>query len=41
MFKMATGTGKMKTAMIAAATQLGRVHAEQNQPLVVVAYCST
>ncbi len=42
MFKMATGTGKTKTAMIAA-TQLGRVHAEQNQPLVVVIvdHCST
>lgn len=35
MFKMATGTGKTKTAMIAA-TQLGRGYAQQNQPLVVV-----
>jgi superfamily II DNA or RNA helicase len=34
-FKMATGTGKTKTAMIAA-TQLAGVLAERSQPLVVV-----
>ncbi len=35
MFKMATGTGKTKTAMIAA-TRLADVHAQKNQPLLVV-----
>jgi superfamily II DNA or RNA helicase len=35
MFKMATGTGKTKTALIAA-TQLARVLAERSQPLIVV-----